>query len=260
MRSPADAYFTENSPELSTSPEWPARPPPPSVSVRFPHVTVPHGHVGRYGAAGQRLVYNPADFALAAAQLDPRLRGAAVEGEGGDRTSGLGLSAGRWRGDRDARRERGESLGRRAAAKCRRLPGRRDHGPAVNAGDVPRGSSTSTTGTGCGARSARTPCTPRSTTSRVATPGSVVNISGAAVLASSKHRSAAQRFVGFLVSRNGQELIRSGDDFEYPVRPGVPPNPQEPPLSRIAHTSISALALGNDVRASQMIVNAGFGA
>ena len=91
-------------------------------------------------------------------------------------------------------------------------------------------------------------------------PGSVVNISGAAVLASSKHRSAAQRFVGFLVSRKGQELIRSGDDFEYPVRPGVPPNPQEPPLSRIAHTSISALALGNDVRASQMIVNAGFGA
>jgi hypothetical protein len=39
----------------------------------------------------------------------------------------------------------------------------------------------------------------------------------------------------------------------------VPQNPQEPPLSRIAHTSISALALGNDVRASQMIVNAGFG-
>jgi iron(III) transport system substrate-binding protein len=90
-------------------------------------------------------------------------------------------------------------------------------------------------------------------------PGSVVNISGAAVLASSKHRADAERFVGFLVSRKGQELIRTGDDFEYPVRPGVAANPQEPPLSRIAHTSISALTLGNDVRASQLIVNAGFG-
>jgi len=90
-------------------------------------------------------------------------------------------------------------------------------------------------------------------------PGSVVNISGAAVLQSSKHRAEAERFIGFLVSRKGQELIRAGDDYEYPVRPGVSPNPQEPPLGRIAHTSISALALGNDLRASQMIANAGFG-
>ncbi len=91
-------------------------------------------------------------------------------------------------------------------------------------------------------------------------PGSVVNISGAAVLASSKHRAAAQRFVGFLVSRKAQELIRSGDDFEYPARPGVAQNAQEPPLSQIAHTSISALALGNDLRATQLIAGAGFGA
>jgi len=90
-------------------------------------------------------------------------------------------------------------------------------------------------------------------------PGSVVNISGAAVIKSSSHRADAVRFVGFLVSRRGQELIAGGDDFEYPARPGVAPNPQEPPLGRIAHTSISALALGNDVRASELIVNAGFG-
>ena len=91
-------------------------------------------------------------------------------------------------------------------------------------------------------------------------PGSVVNISGAAVLASSKHRADAERFVAFLVSRKAQELIRSGDDFEYPARPGVAQNAQEPPLSQIAHTSISALALGNDLRATQLIAGAGFGA
>lgn len=90
-------------------------------------------------------------------------------------------------------------------------------------------------------------------------PGSVVNISGAAVLASSKHRAAAERFVAFLVSRKGQELIRNGDDYEYPVRPGATANPAEPPLRRIAHTSVSVRALGNDVPASRMIANAGFG-
>ncbi len=57
-------------------------------------------------------------------------------------------------------------------------------------------------------------------------PGSVVNVSGAAVLASSRHRGDAERFVAFLVSRASQRLISQGDDYEYPVRPGVAPNPQ----------------------------------
>jgi iron(III) transport system substrate-binding protein len=90
-------------------------------------------------------------------------------------------------------------------------------------------------------------------------PGSVVNVSGAAVLASSKHRADTERFVAFLVSRTGQQLIAQGDDFEYPARPGVAPNRELPPLTSIAHSSISAVALGNDVQASQLILHAGFG-
>jgi iron(III) transport system substrate-binding protein len=90
-------------------------------------------------------------------------------------------------------------------------------------------------------------------------PGSVVNVSGAAVLASSKHRADADRFLAFLVSRAGQQLLAQGDDFEYPVRPGVAPNREVAPLTSIAHASISAVALGNDVQASQLILHAGFG-
>jgi iron(III) transport system substrate-binding protein len=90
-------------------------------------------------------------------------------------------------------------------------------------------------------------------------PGSVVNVSGAAVLATSQHKADADRFVAFLVSHPGQQLIASGDDFEYPVRPGVAPSPELPPLASIAHASISAVALGNDVPAAQMIARAGFG-
>jgi iron(III) transport system substrate-binding protein len=48
-------------------------------------------------------------------------------------------------------------------------------------------------------------------------PGSIVNVSGVAVLASAHRRRDAERFVAFLVSRAGQLLIARGDDFEYPV-------------------------------------------
>lgn len=90
-------------------------------------------------------------------------------------------------------------------------------------------------------------------------PGSVVNVSGAAVLASSHHRSQAERLVAFFVSRAGQRLISAGDDYEYPVRPGVAPNPELPAFANISHASISVGALGNDVPARQLVAKAGFG-
>ena len=89
--------------------------------------------------------------------------------------------------------------------------------------------------------------------------GSVVYVSGAAVLASSSHRRDAERFVAVLVSPAGQRLISQGDDFEYPVRPGVAPNAALPPLDRIAHASLHAVALGDDREAARLIVQAGFG-
>lgn len=51
--------------------------------------------------------------------------------------------------------------------------------------------------------------------------GYVVDVSGAAVLRSSAHRAAAQRFLAFLVSRQGQEIIAHGQSFEYPIGSGV---------------------------------------
>lgn len=90
-------------------------------------------------------------------------------------------------------------------------------------------------------------------------PGSVVNLSGAAVLASSSHRRQALAFVRFLVSPAAQQIIAKSYDFEYPALPGIRPNPELPPLSSIASTTINPLVLGNDLAASQLIQQAGLG-
>jgi iron(III) transport system substrate-binding protein len=90
-------------------------------------------------------------------------------------------------------------------------------------------------------------------------PGSIVNVSGAAVLASAHRTRDAQRFVAFLVSAAGQRLIAQGDDFEYPARPGVSANAVLPAFGSIAHTSLRASRLGNDRDAVQLIFDAHFG-
>ena len=52
-------------------------------------------------------------------------------------------------------------------------------------------------------------------------PGYVLDVSGAGVLASSKHQAEAQEFLAFLVSAAGQETLVHSDSYEYPLRPGV---------------------------------------
>ena len=48
-------------------------------------------------------------------------------------------------------------------------------------------------------------------------PGYVLDISGAGILRSSRHKGAAQRFLAFLVSAKGQEIIAHSISFEYPI-------------------------------------------
>jgi iron(III) transport system substrate-binding protein len=88
-------------------------------------------------------------------------------------------------------------------------------------------------------------------------PGSIENIAGAAVLASSKHQQNAQRLVQFITSAAGQRILAGAYDFEYPARPGVAPNPALPPLSSISLATLSPAALGTDQTAVQLIQQAG---
>lgn len=87
--------------------------------------------------------------------------------------------------------------------------------------------------------------------------GSLENVSGAAVLKTSKHEAQAQAFVRFLVSPAAEHILARGYDFEYPTRPGVAPNPQLTPLARIAPDALNPQALGNDQQAAQLVQESG---
>jgi iron(III) transport system substrate-binding protein len=87
--------------------------------------------------------------------------------------------------------------------------------------------------------------------------GGIENISGAAVVASSSHKSAAQQFVSFLVSEQGQRILASGDTFEYPARPGVAANKVLAPLSQVNPAVINVVKLGNDLPAASLLQQAG---
>lgn len=88
--------------------------------------------------------------------------------------------------------------------------------------------------------------------------GGLVNVSGAAVLKSSKHPKEAQEFVAFLVSHEAQEMLGKSDvAFEYPLRPGVAPNKVLKPFKELQPPAIKASALGDDQEAGQLLQEAG---
>jgi iron(III) transport system substrate-binding protein len=87
--------------------------------------------------------------------------------------------------------------------------------------------------------------------------GGIENISGAAVLASSSHKSAAEKFVSFLVSASAERLLAAGDTYEYPIRPGIAPNPALVPLSQVNPAILNVVSLGNDLPAAALLQQAG---
>src|ERR1700684_2176567 len=76
-------------------------------------------------------------------------------------------------------------------------------------------------------------------------PGDLLNVSGAAVLKSSSHQAAAQAFLAFLVSAEGQEVLAHSHSYEYPLRPGVSPAKGLRPFAEIEPAPITLSELGD---------------
>jgi iron(III) transport system substrate-binding protein len=95
-------------------------------------------------------------------------------------------------------------------------------------------------------------------------PGYVLDVSGAAVLKSSKHEADAQKFLAFLVSREGQEIIGTPGDgadqslsFEYPIASGVTTSAGETPFSQLLPYPITIGQLGDGGTAIRLMTQAG---
>ena len=89
-------------------------------------------------------------------------------------------------------------------------------------------------------------------------PGYVIDVSGAAILKASKHQAAAQRFLAFLVSRAGQEIIANSTlSYEYPIASGVTTAQPETPFDQLQPNSITIAQLGDGSTAIALLQQAG---
>lgn len=88
--------------------------------------------------------------------------------------------------------------------------------------------------------------------------GGLLNISGAAVLKSSRNQDEAQRFLAFMVSRPVQEMLaRSDVDFEYPLVPGVAPNAALKPMDQLQPPALTLKQLGDDQDSAKLLRQSG---
>jgi iron(III) transport system substrate-binding protein len=83
--------------------------------------------------------------------------------------------------------------------------------------------------------------------------GYVLNISGAAILKSSKHQAAAQSFLAFLVSGEGQEIIAHSISFEYPIASGVQTAQSETPFDELEPNPVDVGELGTGAQATALL-------
>jgi iron(III) transport system substrate-binding protein len=88
-------------------------------------------------------------------------------------------------------------------------------------------------------------------------PGYVIDVSGAGVLKSSRNRSAAQRFLAFLVSSQGQQIISHSNSFEYPIASGVTTSQPETPFDELQPNGITIAELGDGSEAIALLNQAG---
>jgi iron(III) transport system substrate-binding protein len=83
--------------------------------------------------------------------------------------------------------------------------------------------------------------------------GYVLDISGAAILKSSKHQAAAQSFLAFLVSEQGQEIIAHSISFEYPIASGVQTAQSETPFDELEPNPVDVGELGTGAQATALL-------
>ena len=88
--------------------------------------------------------------------------------------------------------------------------------------------------------------------------GALVNISGAAVTKTAHNADGAQKFVTYLVSERAQKLMAASRiGFEYPLVKGVSPDPVLKPFDQLSPPALTIEQLGDDSQAGKLLRKAG---
>ena len=87
-------------------------------------------------------------------------------------------------------------------------------------------------------------------------PGAFVSISGGGVLASSKHKDEALRFLKFVTGKSGQAVLRNGTSFEYAIGVGEAANAALPPLAELGAPKVDPSTLDN-AKVTELMTAAG---
>ncbi|WP_432945682.1 iron ABC transporter substrate-binding protein [Kribbella sp. CA-253562] len=83
-------------------------------------------------------------------------------------------------------------------------------------------------------------------------PGAFVSLSGGAVLAGAKKPAEAQKFLAFITSRKGQQVLVDSNSMEYAVGTGVASAPALPPLNSLQAPPVDPFTLNSDKVATLM--------
>jgi iron(III) transport system substrate-binding protein len=88
--------------------------------------------------------------------------------------------------------------------------------------------------------------------------GGLVNVSGAAITKTAHNADGAQQFLKYLVSERAQALMaKSHVSYEYPLHAGVAPDPLLKPFDQLQPPAISFEQLGDDAQAGKLLRQAG---
>jgi iron(III) transport system substrate-binding protein len=88
-------------------------------------------------------------------------------------------------------------------------------------------------------------------------PGDLVDVSGAAVVKSSKHAALAQQFLAYLVSKPAQTIIATSHSYEYPLRPGVSDPRLGRTLASLHAAPVSVADLGDGAASLKLLEKLG---
>jgi iron(III) transport system substrate-binding protein len=87
--------------------------------------------------------------------------------------------------------------------------------------------------------------------------GYVIDVSGAGIIDTSRHKSADQQFLAYLVSKEGQEIIAHSDSFEYPLGSGVTTTQPLQPFDTLQPAPLTIAQLGDGSSATTLLQQAG---